>query len=650
MGTKLEAELLCVGNLFDEADTHYEIPLYQRNYAWGPEQIEQLIDDVWAAALAGAGNYFLGNLVVAQKPADHLGKRVTYEVVDGQQRLTTLLMLLAALDPGTQTRAKLIYQSRRSATDALARLTTSNDDDGAGILSGFKAIQSRLGRFSSPGDDRRRFGEFLRAQVQLVRVALPDQTDLNKYFEIMNTRGQQLEQVDIIKARLMSYLRADTDGVAAQRACLAWIWDACADMDSYAQMALTPGDTERRERIFGRGWDRLNAATFNDLMTLQPQGDTGTGAGRSSALGLRDALGHYARAAEKPTPEDPENRRFESPIKFPSLLLHSLKVLRGQGSDGSEDDGQLDDSRLIKLFEAEFKPLPEPERATRAKQFVQTLLRCKFILDNFVIKREFTATNGEDGAWSLKRLTRGEMMPRAGGRTRINARFPNSFAAGGDEWDDSPVDDATRDILLLQSMLRVTYTSPRTMHWITEVLRQPLHDLNASQAAQITRRTLRGYARKKVRQAFFAGERPSGFGIERIVFTYLDYLLAQGASPSFDADPNFTFVYRNSIEHFFPQHPDREQADWNIVKPTDPELNMFGNLALVSVGANSKFSNNLPKNKTQFKETIQQRAKLQLMATQVESGTLWDRKAIRNHDEAMVELLRNDSRPEEATK
>ena len=107
--------------------------------------------------------------------------------------------------------AKLTYQSRRTATEALRGLTSSDDEEGSGIHTGFKIIEARMARLTR-SDDVTRFSTFLRDHVQLVRAALPGQTDLNKYFEIMNTRGQQLQQVDIVKARLMSHLRADWRG------------------------------------------------------------------------------------------------------------------------------------------------------------------------------------------------------------------------------------------------------------------------------------------------------------------------------------------------------------------------------------------------------------------------------------------------------
>ncbi|MDF9278423.1 DUF262 domain-containing HNH endonuclease family protein [Arthrobacter sp. EH-1B-1] len=630
MNENLAANLFTVGELFDEVKTHYEIPIYQRNYAWGVEQIEQLIDDVWAAAQAEADHYFLGNLIVARKPPRPKRDGVTFEVVDGQQRLTTLLMLLAHL--GVAPKAQITYQSRRNATQALTRLTTSDDDEGAGIHVGFQVIKSRMAKFRT-SEERETFQRFLEDNVQLVRAILPVQTDLNKYFEIMNTRGQQLEQVDIIKARLMSYLRNEDD-----RACLGWVWDACAEMNSYIQMALTPSNTDLRDEIFSSTWDRLAVATFDDLILKRPQVHARSGVSQSTGVSMGEALRLYARTPAEPAEEDSGSRRFESPIKFPTLLLHALKVLRE--TDGEDDlDGHLDDGKLIKLFESDFKLLSEAQRSDRVKRFVEVLLRCKFVLDNYVLKREFTATNADDGAWSLKRLTRGESVSQRGKRTTVNARFPNAFSPDSAEWEDTPVDDATRDVLLLQSMFRVTYTSPRTMHWITRILGEPIIGLTQQDAAQSILDVLRTYARQKVQQAFFVGSQPTGFNIERVVFTYLDYLLATEG-----ADTNFTFVYRNSVEHFFPQYANRDDDGWELVTPDDKELHMFGNLALVSVSTNSKFSNNLPPYKANKTEIVRQSTKLQLMSELVKSGTTWDKTAIGQHHLAMVKLLREDLR------
>ena len=198
--------MLSVGGLFAESGTHYEIPIYQRNYAWGAEQIEQLIDDVWTASQAGDENYFLGNLIVARRTPEQAVQFSTYEVIDGQQRLTTLYLLLTFLRVELQRQVDLPVAASRNRG---ARRTRSLGRR-RGLGHSHRLQDHRVAPRTLRGvDDRAQFAAFLRDGVQLVRAALPDATDLNRYFEIMNTRGQQLQQVDIVKARLMSYLRED---------------------------------------------------------------------------------------------------------------------------------------------------------------------------------------------------------------------------------------------------------------------------------------------------------------------------------------------------------------------------------------------------------------------------------------------------------
>jgi len=79
-----------ISKIFGDADSYYLIPDYQRPYSWKDEQIEQLWDDIYSAMESGDESYFLGPLILI--------KRGGYlEVVDGQQRLTTLTILFCVL-------------------------------------------------------------------------------------------------------------------------------------------------------------------------------------------------------------------------------------------------------------------------------------------------------------------------------------------------------------------------------------------------------------------------------------------------------------------------------------------------------------------------------------------------------------------------
>ena len=81
-------------NIFTCNDV-YEIPLYQRAFAWTYEQLSQLIEDI--VDFSGEGKYYLGTLIVAQKA----GIEHAFEVIDGQQRLTALLLLFGYLGIAT---------------------------------------------------------------------------------------------------------------------------------------------------------------------------------------------------------------------------------------------------------------------------------------------------------------------------------------------------------------------------------------------------------------------------------------------------------------------------------------------------------------------------------------------------------------------
>ncbi|NMC98414.1 MAG: DUF262 domain-containing protein, partial [Bacteroidales bacterium] len=70
----------------------YVIPIYQRNYEWGEPEITQLIQDIVDYLLKSKDTeYYIGSLIVYERK---LGSDVKYEIIDGQQRLTTLTILL----------------------------------------------------------------------------------------------------------------------------------------------------------------------------------------------------------------------------------------------------------------------------------------------------------------------------------------------------------------------------------------------------------------------------------------------------------------------------------------------------------------------------------------------------------------------------
>ena len=88
----------------------YIIPLYQRNFAWRTDEIQQLLQDAYEAMLKNtSGNYFIGSLVVLKR---HNGD---FEVIDGQQRLTVISII--AIIFKALSHPVLFYDSRPEVQD-----------------------------------------------------------------------------------------------------------------------------------------------------------------------------------------------------------------------------------------------------------------------------------------------------------------------------------------------------------------------------------------------------------------------------------------------------------------------------------------------------------------------------------------------------
>lgn len=637
---EVRAKALTVRQLL--CSDRYEVPVYQRNYAWDQTEIHQLIDDLLdAGSDSEIREYFLGNIVVASLQVN--GEQ-RFSLVDGQQRLTTLHILftyLNSINPETALRLNpLRFESRPRADQALATLAESSHtselasdqtDDKAesldhGIVRGYRIIEQysesvRLLPHLS----------FILDKVLVARLVLPERTDLNRYFEVMNTRGEQLQQQDIVKARMMAALQSDK-----KRATFAWVWDACALMDSYIQMTLAPGDTTLRARLFGTSWSALTVDSFDALVARCPSVNESKLAS-SRTPSLNEAILGYAQTKVTKHDESVENERFSSIIQFPVFLLHVLRIVEGKAAD--ENESALDDKRLIKRF-AEYLHAGHAE--TRAERFLLALLQCRLLFDSLILKREFTAVNADDGAWSLKRVVERTQRSRANEQSvpRYIGSFPFDQIATieSESSDDS---ENSKRVRLIQAALRVTYTSPRTMHWITRLLeyayqKEQSHDeIMASEVIELLER----YAVEKITASFKDGElMQTGFAIPRITFTYLDYLLACKSK-----NLDFQFTFRNSIEHFYPQSPEPEfMRSYGVLDSAD-DLNLLGNLALLTVSDNSKFTNYPPYVKSDNERIVEQSPKLKLMADVARGGSAaWTSAAIRAHHAKMVALLSSE--------
>lgn len=622
--------------LFSEVGVRYTIPRYQRAYAWEEKEIEQLIDDI-CDDNDPKRDYYIGSLIVARRKADD---GVEYEVIDGQQRLTTIYLLLQCLlDEGYFSRGDvsvgeaLSFDCRSKSNCTLAYIRSdAQKSEGKeelldqSILLAVDIIKKKLAReFGDRVEDQKKFVDRLK-HVVLYRIEVPEHTDLNRYFEIMNTRGEQLEQHDILKARLMNYLDD-----ACEREAFARIWEACSDMTGYVQMHFS---VEDREKLFGQWWS--DPPSKNALRELCK--------GKRRSEGKSDGLDISKIIASKYKEEDEDGAqrkrdaeaRFESIIDFPYFLLHVLRVFcRAErlSMDGAEELGSLlDDKLLLKDFSKVIVSSEKrgDKRNTDAKRwfahtFIQLLLRSRFLFDKFIIKRENTEDD-QEGRWSLKELR------TSGARSAKKPYYADTSLRYKSEWEKTYA-PRNKECLMIQSALRVSYTSPKVMHWITELLVW-LFNNNETERYKLTDEAERIAAEAVMENFLDLGNYELGVQTPHVVFNYLDYLLWKEDKEKYK---DFVFEFRNSVEHWYPQHPSEGTFEaWD-------GIDTFGNLCIISRSVNSKFSNLSPESKMKsYKKMVQKGSlKLRIMGDIIERGTseTWRLSECAKHEEKMISLL-----------
>lgn len=577
----------------------YIIPIYQRSYAWGKVEIEQLLTDIYDSK----GRYYLGSLIVDEEAPN------TFSVIDGQQRLTTLFLLLSFLKDETLSKTTLRFEAREKSTITLADLYEKQElkkDDfySKEIVAGYEIIKNFFVAIESR-DNNSNYREKFKAKlpnILIIRIQVPKQIDFNHYFEIMNTRGEQLEIHEIAKGRILSVIAKESP---EYRSIAALIWDKCSQMDSYIQMNF---DKASRQRIFGNDWDCFCCKDIEDVkdkMSIKNEV-------RENEFSLLDILSKKSTSidVDNDSKTDDDNDRFESIVSFPNFLLIVNETM--QNSANEEDDSTLDDKKFIETLKKHW------DNGETALQYIYSLLKCRFLFDKYIIKREFARDYKEDGRWSLQKLQK---------YTDQNEKEKPSYKLTY-AYDETERDNRTETLRSLQSALRITYTSPKTMHWISKVLASLMENEEVNLTVLLEK-----YACGKIKSANIKEAR--GFGIDRIVFTYLDYVLDRD---SISKISNYQFQFRTSIEHFYPQNP-IEKPKW----PNSP-LNSFGNLALITVSSNSKFSNLDPQSKVaSYPDTILQSPKLKLMSDIMkQNNNVWDESLAVEHGKEMLELLEKE--------
>lgn len=613
MDKNLPLKELSIEDIFNGGDhVTYEIPIYQRNYAWEKDEIAALVRDVLDACEKHKDTYFIGTLVTYNKDDN------TFEVIDGQQRLTTLFLILKALSQ--ETRNKLTYRARKRSNATIEKIPSFRHEYlDEGIKRGYENAYQAIGEIVTK-EKEQLFASYLLNHVHIIHYRVPKDVDLNHYFEVMNSRGEQLEKHEIVKAKLMNKLDDERDKIK-----FAAIWEACSEMSTYIQTKVGVKD------FFDNNLKEFKF--LSDSFDVLP--DVNESA--SKPLPLKDLIHSIENQTRKNAAnDDGKNSMFQPIIDFPNFLLIVLKITRMGDSGFKPNDFILDDKELINEFDNAMKDKPGIDFP---KHFCFNLLKAKYLLDNYVVHHSKEEDIYEHNPWQLRYWNKEE---KAQTKNLSN-------------------DDAQQDKLVqLLSMFEVSFTARQRKNYLFYVLYHLFGNRDLGDYCEF----LDNLAKKYFYDIYMIEDRlneihtpkpgsfdqviigEKGFGVEientnatssefnRIygdgsektkgiplfVFNYMDYCLwdryaktiagkdykkddverkaffEELGCSDFGLDVLKQFYFsrtRRSLEHYYPQALVKKYPD--VIN--EEKINCFGNFAMIGSDANSSGSDWSPKSK-----------------------------------------------------
>jgi len=249
----IESKKLYIKEIFDR---WYRIPEYQRPYVWGKDQISELLNDLSEAINHNdQGQYFLGSMVLQNKNQSNDSLNyLEYDVLDGQQRLTTLFLLIAVIRDLTQDndcletcesiifqkknafrgipeRLRIIFDIRQEVKDFIddyvkdskSTLKINHDltnnyskDVDLSVLNMSKNI-IQIREYFQENHNHDAFARFLLNNVLMIYVGSAELDDAFRLFTVMNNRGIKLRSSDILKANNLAVIDSESDRTKAAK-------------------------------------------------------------------------------------------------------------------------------------------------------------------------------------------------------------------------------------------------------------------------------------------------------------------------------------------------------------------------------------------------------------------------------------------------
>ncbi|NAZ94024.1 DUF262 domain-containing protein [Vibrio toranzoniae] len=650
----VQTELLTLEKIYTD-NYQFSIPSYQRPYVWSDDDVLLLFRDIKEACRLKEPNYFIGTILSSRIEQD--GERL-YELIDGQQRTTTLMLMTIAFK----------YAGIKSDLARLAVYTSSDGEDKPrlqfsireqvqqllGGLAGLKNYQvpskeaiadnaylkqmgvaldvltKEVEKLKSDDEvSAEAMGDYVYRQVQWVNNIVPTQMDLNRLFATMNTAGIQLEQADILKAKLFKNILTDKAQYDA-------MWVACEHLENYFERNV-------RKVFPNADWYHIepeHLASF-DAERFAAKDET------SEALSGLSIAELASQVKASSIPDNTKQEKFETYdldvetvycrpiIKFPLLLIHAYRVYLAL-NDHQDIVPRLHSDRLLEIFD----PLINADEQS-VKQFIGTLWQVRYQFDRWVVKwvERDDATDAQLGLTYQSR------------------------SKSNDTYYINRTQRELTDSVLLQSVRN--FTGERSaQYWLTPFIAGLIRSSikQDSEALELlenidSKMSLSVDTQKEASFALAEGLEPNcqswqsqstyfakslGTSFEHYWFQKLEYLIwkqmkaseSSLSSEELNKFKKYRITSKNSVEHV---HPQNDEYKSELAYKT---LNSFGNLVLLSPGENSSYSNqDVDKKRIDFDRKSHFDALKLREIFGVKGQGLWGKQQIDNHLEDMMAVF-----------
>lgn len=682
----------------DESKIKFKIPLYQRLFAWEEKTIKGLLEDLkehFDDPGTSSAPYYLGIITqIYEEPGKEAKDDGYLVVVDGQQRLTVLMLMAACFSHYDDTWKKFLFQgdgyelnrpagagndgaqgkdmkslarllpfARPADQECLFRLIYQDQEalkkeEKTLLEEGYKTIADFMAeQFPKKEDEdkRKEFSEnifkFVTLLVTNLSPSLNEPEYLNRYFEIMNSHYRNLEQHEVLKVQLLTGIQEE------KKQELLSLWKICENFSESVLEILKKRKHKEGQWNKQKG-EHLTAFTRRVATGLQefarqeahPREDTRSDASGQSSEDASQK--ECKKIADIPKEYSCSPARVTSGgrsiVNFPQFLLLVLDIFLdvacGIQLSDKEQRKHYERAHLLKTFKNGQKHFISDRR----EKFYTFLLRLRVLLDIYVLRREDAegdsysvllgelkeSDRNEDTLWGPEeahcRLAQYQAM--------LDAAFPDNFSF----W----LKPYLKELYELHFPEEAASGKTEDNGWVPAEPDAAADALLAKVKSLDDQRVLKG---KILSELLDPAKLKYTTPIDRYWFWRLDYYLWEWCPGRTEAllgkgHRKAAKAYRSranrSIEHLFPQ-----TAPLGESFGEESALHSFGNLAMISRSLNSQQSNNRVDDKfdrvrSHIKgDRLQSLKLLAMYQVAGEKGENWTSTTAGEHERRMIKIL-----------